>query len=242
MRERLKKRPEGRKGVLTIEAAIILPIFIMVMMFILSILKLFYFHLVMQQALQNVGSTLSQYGYVVNELIDIENFALNEKTKNAESGIVTSVDKFLDTGAELAVLVKGNLSLDNISTIISKGQTLMSDANAVVDAVKNAANKDIIINYLLVSAMNGVGGYFVEWMTKDYVTAMGTETSVLQDFEYAFYVEPGTKDFLLVVEYGYQFPMFIQKPIRIQQAIRVHPWIGGSNTEGLYGSLFDEGN
>lgn len=253
MREKIKARQKGRKGVLTVEAAIILPVFIMVIVFILSILKLFYFHLVMQQALQNVGLTLSQYGYVVDKVMDIETFSLQENTQTAETTLVDSVNSFITTGKELAALMtneetdeqgnvvykQSNISLETISELISKGQSLGEDAKEVGTAVKNAANKEIIINYLLVSAMNGLGGRFVEWMIGDYLFAMEAENSTLQNFDYAFYVEEGTKDFLLVVEYDYQLPIFVVEPIRIQQAVRVHPWIGGE-TEGIYEDrLFD---
>ena len=233
-----RKKQNERKGVLTVEAAIILPVFIMVMVFVLSILKLFYFHLVMQQALQNVGTTLAQYGYVIDKVIDLETFSLKEETKKAETGLANSVTEFINTGKELAPMVTGKITLDNIDDIIQTGKTLGNNAEEVVKAVKNAADKEIIINYLLVSAMNNVGGGFVEWMTKDYLNAMKAKNETLQNFQYAFYVEAETKDFLLVAEYDYQLPFFVVKPIRIQQAVRVHPWVGGE-TEGLYGSYFE---
>lgn len=227
-----------RKGVLTVEAAIILPVFLMVMVFVLSILKLFYFHLVMQQALQNVGTTLAQYGYVIDKVIDLETFSLKEETKEAEENLVTSVNDFFTTGSELALLVTDKISLDEIGEIISKGQELGNNAEAVLTAAKAAANKETIVNYLLVSAMNGAGGLFVDWMTKDYLDAMEAKNETLENFKYAFYVEAGTKDFLLVAEYDYTLPLFVTKPIRIQQAVRVHPWVGGE-TEGIYQGWFE---
>ena len=233
-----RKKQKRRKGVLTVEATIILPIFIMVMVFVLSILKLFYFHLVTQQALQNVGTTLAQYGYVIDKVIDLETFSLKEETKKAETGLANSVTAFINTGKELAPMVTGKITLDNIDDIIQKGKTLKGNAEDVIEAVKNAADKEIIINYLLVSAMNDAGGRFVEWMTKDYLDAMEAKNETLKNFDYAFFVEAETKDFLLVAEYDYQFPFFLKKPIRIQQAVRVHPWVGGE-TEGIYGGYFE---
>ena len=233
MKEEMKKGKKGKEGVLTVEAAIILPIFIMVMVFVLSILKLFYFHLVMQQALQNVGLTLSQYGYVIDKVVEIENFSLKEETKAAETELVHGVQSLIDNGRDIALLLKGNISLDTVGEIITKGQTFGESAKNLMQTVKNAADKEQIVNYLLVSAMNGAGGEFVNWMIGDYLSAMQAENSTIENLEYAFYVETGTNDFLLVVEYNYQFPLFITKPIRIQQVVRVHPWIGGE-TEGIY--------
>lgn len=219
------------KGILTIEAAIVLPIFIMVMVFVLSILKLCYFHLVMQQALQNVGLTLAQYGYVIDEVADLETFALQKETKQAETEIVTGVEDTIQTGQELVRLLQENITLDTIPEIITKGQQLKNNAEALVKTVKEVEGREVV-NYLLVSAMNGVADEFVQWMIGDYLTAMEAKSGMIQNINYGLYVETGTKDILLVVEYDYAFQFFFVNSMRFQQMVRVHPWIGGT-TEGL---------
>lgn len=230
--KRTQHKKQDRKGVLTVEAAIILPIFIMVMVFVLSILKLCYFHLVMQQSLQNVGLTMAQYGYVIDELVDLETFALQEETAEAETNIKTGVDNTINTGKELIELLNDGIKLDTISNIITKGQELGTNAEGLMKAVKEVEAKEVI-NYLLVSTMNGVGGKFVEWMIGDYLSAMEAKSDMIQNLKYALYVETGTKDILLVVEYDYVFDFFFTKSMRFQQMVRVHPWVGGS-TEGIY--------
>ena len=226
------EKKKRRKGILTVEAAIVLPIFIMVMVFVLSMLKMCYFHLVMQQALQNVGLTLAQYGYVIDEVVGLETFSLQKQTKEAETEIATGVQKTIDTGKELIHLVEGGIKLETIGEIIEKGKTFKTDAEGLVKAVKEV-DKEEVINYLFVSAMNGVAGDFVQWMIGDYLVAMEAKTETFEDLKYELYIETETKDILLLVEYNYVFDFFFTKPMRFQQMVCVHPWVGGS-TEGIY--------
>ena len=234
MLKRIRAKHKSRKGVLTVEAAIILPIFIMVMVFILSMLKLFYFHLAMQQALQNVGLTLAQYGYVIERTIGMEEFTLKEETSQKEAEIKSGVETLIDDG-RIMISVLENLGLDNISEAISSGQKFGDDAKKLVETIQSVDGKTIV-NYLLISAMNEVGGDFVKWMIGDYLSSMEAEGSVIQNLEYDLIVEAGTKDILLIVEYDYEFPFFYDGALRFQQMVRMHPWIGG-DTPGVYQRL-----
>jgi len=228
------KKKSRRKGVLTMEAAIILPIFITVMVFLLSVMKLFYFHLVMQQAVNNVGRTMAQFGYVIDQVVDINNFSLKPETQKKEDGITGSVNKVIQDGKIMAGAFQ-DFGIDKLGTIIDTGKQFGTDVKAVGTALKAVKGEDII-NYLLVSAMNDVGGDFVKWMIGDYLDSMQSNSSAIQNITYNFYVENGTKDFIFVVEYDYKFDLLIKEPLHFQQIIRIHPWVGGS-TKGIYGSV-----
>ena len=142
-----------RKGVLTVEAAIILPVFMMVIFFVLSVMKLFYFHLVMQQALQNVGRTLSQYGYVVDELVGLESFTITKETQAAEEGLKQGVDTVIADSQELINYLGGKFTLDTLDAIIRKGGEFGNHLEELGDTIESVKNDPkIIINYLLVSA------------------------------------------------------------------------------------------
>lgn len=217
-----------RKGVLTVEAAIILPVFIMVMVFVLSFLKLCYFHLVMQQSLQNVGRTLAQYGYVIDGLYDLEQFEMKEDTKKAEQGLVTQSNAFLQGAGEMASLLQGGITLQNIGQIITEAEKLGGNLNELVKQVKSTS-KEELLNYLMVAAMNGAGGKVVEWMIGDYLSAMGAETGLIDHLTYQLYIvsdDTAKKDMLLVADYDYKFPFF-SVDVRLRQCVRFHPWIGG---------------
>lgn len=231
------KNKSRRKGVLTMEAAIILPIFITVMVFLLSVMKLFYFHLVMQQAVNNVGRTMAQFGYVIDRVVDINNFSLKSETQKKEDAIATSVNTVIQDGKEMAVAFQ-DFGVETLGTMIDSGKKFGADVKVAAEAIKAVKGEDII-NYLLVSAMNDVGGDFVRWMIGDYLDAMQSNSNAIQNIEYSFYVETDTKDFLFVVEYDYKFDLLLKKPLHFQQVTRLHPWVGGS-TEGIYDSVIED--
>lgn len=236
-------KAKNRRGVLTVEAAIILPIFIMVMVFILNMLSLFYFHLVMQQALLNAGRTLAQYGYVIDEVMDLmggdlELLALQEETSNTETELATLINNVKDSGNNL-VQSMGEVQnfLDNLPVIMSSGQEFSNSLTALVKKLDELSEDDgtgkMIVNYLLASAMNVAGGKFVEWMVGDYLTNMQAKTDTLNEIKYGLYVEAGTKDIILVAYYDYELPFDFFPVLHLQQLVRVHPWIGGE-TEGAF--------
>lgn len=123
-RQKTAQKKKDRRGVLTVEAAIVLPIFIMVMVFVLSVMKLFYFHLVMQQALQNVGKTFSEYGYVLDEVVGLEKLNLTAETKEAEDNLKEKVDGVTEAVDNLTEKVdKGKGEADNLPQKVSEVKT-----------------------------------------------------------------------------------------------------------------------
>lgn len=230
-----------RKGVLTVEAAIILPVFLMVMFFVLSIMKLFYFHLVMQQALHNVGRTLAQYGYVIDDLVGLEKFTMSEKTKEAEGKIKNSADALIGSSQSFIAEIEEGFVPGKLADIVEIGNEFKTNLDNLIQAIKGAANKEIIINYLIASAMNEAGGEFVRWMVGDYLDNMQASNGTIKNLEYSLYVDArsgssgevnGTKDIILLVDYDYSLPFFFFDKVRIRQAVRVHPWVGGTE-EGI---------
>lgn len=228
------EKQQRRRGALTVEAAIILPLFIMVMVFVLNMLNLFYFHLVMQQAVSNVGRTISQYGYVIDKTIGLDNLSLDESTKETETALVSNVDTLLTEAGEIAGLLQGELSLETIGDILAKGETFKESLDNVVNSLEDVKdNPEMIVNYLLVSAMNGADDVFMKWMIGDYLTEAGAMIGSIDDIEYAVYLEDGTKDIIFVVQYDYSLPFEFFDDLRLQQVLRVHPWVGG-DTPGAF--------
>lgn len=228
------KRKRRRRGVLTVEAALIFPIFIMVMAFVLNMLNLFYFHLVMQQAVSNVGRTLGQYGYVIEKTIGLDKLALSEKTKQAESELSGSIDGVLTNAHNMVTLLNGELSLDTIKKIINEGGKFKDSLEELKNSLGNVKdNPDVIVNYLLVSAMNGADDVFIKWMIGDYLQEAGALTKNIEDIEYAVYFTEDTKDILFVVQYDYKLPFEFFGDVHLQQVLRIHPWVGGT-TPGAY--------
>lgn len=220
------------KGILTVEAALILPVFIMVMCLVLSLMKLCYFHLVMQQSIQNVGTTLAEYGYLLDRAVGIENLSFKEGTAQKESKIKQAADEVIDSFTEVAGYLKGNIELSTIPDMIEAGMALGGKAENLIDTVKTVEGEDIV-NYLLVSSINQFGGNLVQWMVGDYLSAMGSKNKTIQNIRYEIFVEEKTKDILLYVYYDYDFPYFMKDKMPFRQMVRVHPWVGGER-DGLY--------
>gem|GEM_PF-5748239 len=237
-----KKEISKRKGILTLEAAIVLPVFIMFIFFVLSIMKLFYFHLVMQQSLQNVGRTLAQYGYVIDDLIGLENFSMQKETKEAEAGLKQGVDAVITDSRKLISHLQGKLTLETVEAILTDGKEFaghLGDLGETLELIKK--DPTIIVNYLLVSAMNEAGGEFVRWMIGDYLDNMQASNGTISNLKYSLFVDAqgegsgkvsGTKDIILIVDYDCSLPVFFFDKIRIRQEVRVHPWVGGQS-EGV---------
>lgn len=233
------KKSGKRKGAITVEAAIIFPIFIMVNVFILSMLNLFYFHLVMQQALTNVGRTLAQYGYVVDQTVGLENFGLKEETKRKENELTTGVDKVITGAGDLVNILNGGFATSDISEIINnismmkaKGEILAGDIESLANTLKTV-NKSDVVNYLLVSAMDSADGMFVKWMIGDYLEEAKAMTGAISEINYSVYLEDGSKDMILIAEYKYSLPFDFFDDVYLQQTMRIHPWVGGK-TPGAF--------
>lgn len=241
-KEKVSKQKK-RKGVLTVEAAIILPIFIMVMFFILSIMKLFYFHLVMQQALQNVGRTFAQYGYVIDDLIGLHRFTMSEETQKVEEELKQDAGAAIESSKKLIAEVKNSFSgkasgfgPDKIGEVIDLGKDFGEKLGKLAKTLKSLKGKEvIIINYLFASAMNEVGGGFVKWMVGDYLDNMQASNGTITNIKYSLYVDAregadgkvsGTKDIILIVDYDYSLDFIFFDKVRIRQTVRVHPWTG----------------
>lgn len=244
-RQKTAQKKKDRRGVLTVEAAIVLPIFIMVMVFVLSVMKLFYFHLVMQQALQNVGKTFSEYGYVLDEVVGLEKLNLTAETKEAEDNLTEKVNEVKTAAQTLGESTKGEGSLlDKVGGIMRAGEELGTKFKALTDLLKdfksNPDTKDMIINYFLVSALNEGEGTLIEWMIGDYLKEMHAQNGTISNIRYFLAADAhegggevtGTKDIILTADYDYALNFFFFDKIRIRQSVRVHPWVGGE-TEGV---------
>jgi len=225
----MKKR---RKGVLTVEAALILPVFIIVMVFVLNLMNLFYFHLVMQQAVSNAGRSLAQYGYIIDKTIGIKKLTLDKNVSSKEQKIMQDVDALITSAGEFAGLLQGKLTLDTIGQIIQKGSEFKKVLESAGETISSVSEEELV-NYLLVSAMNGADDVFMQWMIGDYLKETGVLIGSIDEIEYVIYVEEETKDFIFVVQYRYSLPFAFFKEVYLQQTLRIHPWVGG-NTEGAF--------
>lgn len=224
------KHREKSKGILTVEALCILPVFILVMFFVLNIMNVFYFHLVMQQALNNTARVLAQYGYVIDHTIGFDSFRLDEETKETEADVIEGVQGTVDSVSAMVGEIEKGFSFSTIQGIIEKAKGLQESLSRLGDVLSKADDGQIV-NYLFVSAMNMADDKFLEWMIGDYLTQMQVNQDSIADLEYRLYVEKETDDIVLVARYGYRMCYFIDT-LWLEQTARVHPWIGSKQDKG----------
>lgn len=245
-----------QSGSVTVEAILVLPFYLITIIFFLSFLDVFYIRLAVQQGMGNAASTLSQYCYAVDRLVGIEKLALSDETAGKVENITGAVD-------ELGGAVDGTISAIGSAvetfkdattgaiTSFSQGieiaedtvQNLLDQGNAVLSAGKNlgeqvrSVNKDDIINYLATGAVETFGGLLVEQMVDDYLDQLKINRNLLPaGIKYYLYVDnnDGRYDLVLQAHYVYDNPMFSMfvEGFHIRQQVVAHPWIGGS-TPGL---------
>lgn len=212
---------------LTVEALCILPVFIIVMFFVLNIMNVFYYHLVMQQALNNTARVLAQYGYVIDRTIGFDNFRLSDGAEKTEQTLIDGVQNTIDSARRMVEETEKGFSLSTLGGIIEKAKDLQASLSGLKTALSGVTG-DQIVNYLLISAMNMADDKFVEWMVGDYLAEMQVNQNSITDLEYMLYIEKETNDIVLVARYGYRMRYFINT-LWFEQTVRVHPWIGGAD-------------
>lgn len=106
-------------GSMTVESAIILPVFIIIVFTMIMLTKLVYIHAIIQNALVQTVKEISTYSYIVKEVLhlnDIHNTVTQVLEGNIEN---TNFNKNLE---QFGKAIDGN-----IDAIQSIGQTILSD-------------------------------------------------------------------------------------------------------------------
>jgi len=136
-----------RKGSATVEALIVLPVFMVVMLTLAYIIRVFFVYSTMQSALQTVARNISSasYYYYVSGLKDYSE-RLGEAAQEAEDTlnsqkdtILGAVDTFSD--ALSAIRTNGTFSADNMNELIDQysqiGRDLASQSGSAISLVKD---------------------------------------------------------------------------------------------------------
>ncbi len=225
-----------QKGSVTVEAVIILPLYLLTMVFLLNFLDVFYVRLAVQQGLNNASSTLSQYCYAVDKVVGIEKLTLDEGTSAKAQELAEAITGFTSSAKDTLSIFNEPLSLDSVGKAIEKGKSFVGASSNLVGAIKQVKGEDIV-NYLMTSAVETGGGMLVEAMMDDYLDQLKINRNMLPDgIKYNLFVDgtDGRYDLVLQAEYVYDSPLFsvFIDGFRVRQQVVAHPWIGGS-TPGL---------
>lgn len=237
--ETKRVRPDKRKGAITVEAVIILPVYILVILFIINFLNISYMQLTVQQGLNNAGRMLAQYGYAIDIAVGLEN--LNDtEVIDTTAGKAKSVFESL-TGSDGLIPKIGELfqgfSLSTLQGTVDSAKGVAEGTKELIAEAKNI-NGTSIAHYLLASGTEMGASQVVKNMVEEYLDEMKVNRSLLEGErgqEIHYYVSlDGDENIVLIAAYRYKSPMFslFTDGIDMRQVVVVHPWIGGK-TEGV---------
>lgn len=226
------------KGVLTVEAAIVFPIFILFFAFILNLLNVYYAHTLMQNAINNITKKLSEvtYLYYIADKDFVFTTAIYEKSLKTEeiegagADFSTSFKDVID-----AIIPQKEedkdlyLYLKNLSTLPDKGKTLAKNTKTfakhftdgfpvnmlgLVFSEQIAEGGDNLTEMLIRSYLNDIG-----YKTDKYIEIIDTDLKLPGKFN---------KDITLTVIYNYKNALSLKllDKLTMVNSSTVHPWIG----------------
>ena len=224
------------KGSVTVEAAVIMPVYILLLVFLISFLNIFYLHLVVQNGLNNAANTLAQYCYAIDLTLGMDKFTLSDTTSKNIGTLKSGIESFSSSTRNMATSFNdaftGEFSLDELAELLDAGIAFV-DSSKSLGASMQAIDGETIKNYLLTSAGEVSGGMIVEAMVESYLDDMKVNRKlIVGDIQYSLYVAKPNNDLVLTACYQYRnndFSMFMTKPFVLRQQVVVHPWIGGTS-------------
>lgn len=169
------KRKSDQRGALLIEAAVVLPIIMILMLLFVYLINLFTVYSLVQYSLNQTVNELGNYTYYLSYLGIIDwsrdtNKKLNEETKelrvdvdmvvNAYSSIETMIGSGQDTLGDIQELANGNFNMDQlkqcasgIMNVKNQTDTVGKNVSSVWEMVKGFANNPASLLSLLKSQL-----------------------------------------------------------------------------------------
>ena len=218
-----------KRGSLTVEAAIILPIVLISWLTIINFLNMYFIHITIQQALNNTAKRLSEYAYLVErtnttqKAIDV--FKLSNDTADKATNIRENIDKALD-------------SANTVQTNVLKLSDNVKQAGDIGNAIKSTyevmktINSDNIKDYFVSELANmGTGmlvGAYINIYIKDLNIEQMKNVSPLYFYSSKFFYGDDSNTFAISVAYKYKNPLGPQffKSVEMHQTAVMNMWIG----------------
>jgi len=240
-----------KKGSVTVEAAIALPIFLCVVISIVFIIKIIYVNGMIQHALMETADEMASTAYIyhVSGLRDLHDTARN--SINSRSDVFKEhIDTVFDTYN----------SITDLSGSIGQGTGNLTDTT--IDAAKNISDNplDELKNaaaYISRGSFNDVKTELLTPLAKQYMKKYLASGSSLEvgkrlealnilggmdglDFNDSGFFEDENEDIDIVVRYTMDFPVPIKilPKLEFVQSATARAWMGGDETKGV----IDEGN
>lgn len=238
---------KNSRGVLTVEAALIFPIFIIFFAFILNFLNIFYAHTIMQNALFNTSKQLSELVYVLHKIKNIENEDWQSILKGLEQGQSKKQSLEEDSNTALKSMIEVVSTIVpregqdiDLMNIAGKTEVFLNDANKLKSNLQDGY-PDYIYGLAFYSTVNYSEDKLIESLLKEYLNDMGynidkniesirVESNIL-DLDLSDNVNG---DITITVRYNYKnnFAIKLYDKLTMVNTVTVHPWIGGAYLGG----------
>lgn len=221
-------------GFLTVEAALVLPVFMITIFGVLMILKVIYIHERVQFALSEAANQMAAATYLLDKtgLLDLEQQVVEENTSQ-------EVEESLREGIlKPEYLIEGILNLEYLLEGSSQPEFLLK--GIVKEGATEWAEKTLnhIIGCNLANAM--VNQYiskedYQKWGIQDNDSGM--------DYSHSQFLM-GNEDILIIVNYTIKMPFyrFILGDFRMKQQVCVRAFTGNENFDSIYEVTQKEGD
>lgn len=233
---------KNSKGVLTVEAALIFPLFIIFIAFIINFLNIFYAHTIMQNALFNTSKQISELVYVLNKMKNIENEDWQNILESIEQGqskkqsLEEDGTKVLESmSAVIKTIIPGEGQSIDLENIGAGTEELLEDIERLSLNLEDGY-PDYIYALAIYSSVNFGEDMLIESIIKGYLNNMGynidkniesirVESNIL-DFDLS---DNKNGDITITVKYDYKnnFAIKFYDKLTMVNTVTVHPWIGG---------------
>lgn len=231
------KNTSKNRGSMTIELALILPLYIVVIMFIMNLMNVYYIHAVVQQGLNNAGKTLAQYCYLIEKAGCLDKasgwFTMEEDTSNKSIGLQTSIKQLTGSAQQVMAKLNDGVTLDEL-----KG--LSDDLGGFTEALRSTAsqissiNGDNVKDFVISEAANGASGLLTGVMVNAYIDDMKLDLKGIKiDYTNSKFLYGDNCEITLVATYTYDRLFLLDfgfdNSVEIVQVVTVRPWIGNQS-------------
>ena len=225
------------RGSMTLELAMILPLYLVVIMFILNLMNVYYIHAVVQQGLNNAGKTLAQYCYLIDKTGYLDKasgwFTMEEDTSNKSIGIQTSISQLTKSAQNVMAKLNDGVTLEELTG-------LKDDLGSFTEALKATAsqvssiNGDNIKDFIISEASNGATGLLSSVMVNSYISDMKLDLKGIKiDYTNSKFLYGDDYEITLVATYTYDKLFLLDfgfdDSVEIVQMVTVRPWIGNQS-------------
>lgn len=227
---------ERKRGSLTVEAMLILPLVFVSWLTIINLINIYYLNFCVQQALNNTAERVAEYCYLLDRTGKLDEISeimtMDSATAQKSSGLKSNLTKMTDSAKSLGSHFS-NFSFDEIEDI-------KEDVNGFADSAKSAFStlKEISVDdlkeYFASELSNAGTGMLIGAFVNSYIKDLNVDISDISTIDYSKsqFLYGDEQQFTIVATYTYHNPLSIKlfSDVQMAQMITMRPWIGASHS------------